>query len=95
MLFESDDAPGDAVDWRELAHYPSHSAAEIDAAYLRSHGLQARAWVFNNIPTEACGVRLMVESGAEDRARWLLKLEPVSEAELDFLATGKLPEAEA
>jgi hypothetical protein len=37
----------------------------------------------------------MVEAGSEDRARALLTLEPVSEAELEFLATGKRPEPEA
>ena len=88
MMEEFDAVAG----WRELAVYPTRSSAEVDAAYLRSEGVQA--WVISGLPTEACGVQLMVDGDSLDRARWLLKFEPVTEAELEFLATGKLPEQE-
>jgi len=38
------------------------------------------------------GARLWVDAALAHRARWLLKLGTVSEAELEYLATGKLPE---
>ena len=36
------------------------------------------------------GALLMVDAKLAHRARWLLKLGTVSEAELEYLATGKL-----
>jgi hypothetical protein len=48
------------------------------------------------LAAEARGARLMIDASLEHRARWLLKLQPVSEAELEYLATGRLaPETAA
>ena len=81
--------------WRILAEYPSLSAAEVDAAYLRSEGLEARVWNVAALPSDTCGIRVLVEAHEVEKARWLLKFPPVGEAELEFLATGRLPEAAA
>ncbi len=81
----------EAGGWRILAEYPSLSAAEVDAAYLRSECLHAAVWNVAALPTETCGVRVVVEAGELEKARWLLKFPPVSEDELEFLATGRLP----
>jgi hypothetical protein len=77
--------------WRTLAEYGSLSAAEVDAACLRSEGLEARVWNVVALPSETCGIRVLVEAHQVEKARGLLKFPPVSEAELEFLATGKLP----
>lgn len=82
----------DAQGWRILAEYPSLSAAEVDAAYLRSEGLHARVWNVAALPSDTCGIRVVVEAEEVEKARWLLKFPPVGEAELEFLATGKLPD---
>jgi hypothetical protein len=74
-----------------LGTYASESAAEADAAYLRSQGVEAEVHASRDIPGTDRGARLMVDEDLEHRARWLLKLEPVSEAELEYLATGTLP----
>ncbi|MFN8012789.1 MAG: hypothetical protein U0P81_15575 [Holophagaceae bacterium] len=83
----------EAQGWRPLADYGSLSAAEVDAAYLRSEGLAARVWNVAALPTDAGGYRVVVEAQELEKARWLLKFPPVGEAELEALATGKLPEA--
>lgn len=84
----------EAQGWRPLADYGSLSAAEVDAAYLRSEGLQARVWNVAALPTESAGYRVVVQADEVEKARELLKSPPVSEAELEFLATGRLPEGD-
>ena len=80
-------------EWCELAFYPDRSAAEIDAGYLRSEGVPATVIVMDNFPGHGRSL-LMVDSALEPRARWLLKFPPVSERELEFLATGEFPNSE-
>lgn len=80
--------------WAVLAEYGSASAAEVDAAFLRSEGLAARVGDIG-LPSGTCGFKLMVGTESIEKARWLLKFPPVSGAELDFLATGKLPDPDA
>jgi hypothetical protein len=78
------------IQWSELAEYPDKSAAEVDAGYLRSEGIPATVIVIDNFPGHGRS-RIRVDSSQVDRARWLLKFPPVSEAELEYLATGDLP----
>ena len=80
--------------WALLAEYGSASAAEVDAAFLRSEGLAARVGNIG-LPSCTCAFRLRVEPESLEKARWLLKFPPAGEAELDFLATGRLPEPDA
>ena len=82
--------PEPPEEWRLLQKYSSAWAAEADAAYLRGEGVAAEVQAFRDIPGTDQGASLMVDATLEHRARWLLKLEPVSEAELEYLATGTL-----
>jgi hypothetical protein len=79
------------VEWSELATYPSSSAAEVDAGYLRSEGIAARVTHHQNLPGLPGTSVIWVGQSQIERARWLLKFPPASEAELEFLATGEFP----
>lgn len=80
--------------WRELDDYSKLESAEIDAAFLRSEGVPARVVPVYMLPGEYRSIRLMVDATLEHRARWLLKTVPVSEEELEFLATGMLSDSD-
>jgi hypothetical protein len=86
----SDPSP-ETTDWSELGAYSSSSAAEIDAAFLRSEGIPATVTHHSNFSGQTGNVIIWVEHQNLERARWFLKLAPVSEAELEFLATGQYP----
>jgi len=73
-----------------LSVYTENSAAGVDACFLRSGAVPAKVIVMDNFPGHR-RYSLIVDSSLEHRARWLLKFPPVSEAELEFLATGELP----
>ena len=78
-------------DWCVLDTYADRFAAEADAGYLRSESVAAKVEVVSDFPGQDRGARLWVDAALAHRARWLLKLSTVSEAELEYLATGKLP----
>ena len=78
--------------WNELGTYPTSQAAEIDAAYLRSEGIRSMVTNHLGLPGQNSGSLLWVDNADLNRARWFLKLPPVSEAELEYLATGELPQ---
>ncbi len=77
--------------WCVLDTYADRFAAEADAGYLRGERVAAKVEVISDFPGQERGVRLLVDAELAHRARWLLKLNTVSDAELDYLATGKLP----
>jgi hypothetical protein len=77
-------------EWCVLETYPSATAAEADAGYLRSERVAARVQLMSDLPGQSGGAQLMVDANLAHRARWLLKLGTVSEAELEYLATGNL-----
>lgn len=82
------EAPGE---WCVLATYADRFTAEADAGYLRSEMVAAKVEVVSDFPGQDRGAQLWVDAALAHRARWLLKLSTVSEAELEYLATGKLP----
>ena len=86
--------PHEPDDWEVLRTYGSVSAAEVDAGYLRGEGVAAEVRPIGDLPGTQNGARLMVEAKLAHRARWLLKLERVSDAELEYLATGSLAPVE-
>ena len=79
-------------EWSLLETYPDYLAAEAEAGYLRSEGIAARVRVIRDIPGLDRCAELLVDAAAAHRARGLLKQPRVSEAELEYLATGKPPE---
>jgi hypothetical protein len=78
-------------EWCVLDTYADRFAAEADAGFLRGERIAARVEVISDFPGQDRGARLFVDAALAHRARWLLKLEPVSDAELEYLATGRLP----
>jgi hypothetical protein len=82
--------PRDPDDWEVLQTYGSASEAEVNAGYLRSEGVAAKVRPLGDIPGTENGAQLMVDSTLVHRARWLLKFDPVSDSELEYLATGSL-----
>jgi hypothetical protein len=85
--------PDDPDEWCVLETYTDRIAAEADAGFLRSEKLAAKVEVISDFPGQDRGIRLWVDAALVHRARWLLKLSSVSDAELEYLATGKLPGA--
>ena len=77
-----------------LQTYGDRFAAEVDAGFLRSEMVPVKVEILSDIPGLDRGALLWVEASLVHRARWLLKLETVSDAELDYLATGNLPDSE-
>ncbi len=80
-------------DWQALETFPNHLAAEIAAGVLRADSMPVRIESFGVVPGLEQGSQLMVPVSLLHRARWLLAQAKVSDAELDYLATGKLPES--
>ena len=83
--------PENLGDWSEFRTYPTASEAEFDAAYLCSEGVEARVTLHTILPGQPGHAIIWIDRSLHERAEWLLKLPPVSESELEFLATGKLP----
>jgi hypothetical protein len=83
--------PAEPSEWCVLETYADRLAAEADAGYLRSELVAARVEIVSDFPGQDRGAQLWVDAALAHRARWLLNLDTVSEAELEYLATGKLP----
>jgi hypothetical protein len=83
--------PDEPDEWCVLDTYGDRFAAEADAGFLRSEMVAAKVEVVSDFPGQVRGAKLWVDAALAHRARWLLKLSPVSDAELEYLATGKLP----
>ena len=83
--------PDEPKEWYVLDTYPDRFAAEVVAGYLRSEMVASKVEVISDFPGQERGAQLWVDAALAHRARWLLKLSTVSEAELEYLATGKLP----
>jgi hypothetical protein len=84
--------PDEPDEWCVLDTYADRFAAEADAGFLRSEMVAAKVEVVSDFPGQDRGARLWVDAALAHRARWLLKLSTVSDAELEYLATGKLPD---
>jgi hypothetical protein len=79
-------------EWQALETFPNHLGAEIVAGILRAQSVPVRIESFGVVPGLEQGSRLMVPAPLILRARWLLAQAKVSDAELDYMATGKLTE---
>lgn len=80
--------------WCVVGAYPDRFGAEAEAGFLRSQGVSAIVQVIGDFPGHDRGSRILVPAPLGHRAAWLLKLAPVSEAELTYLATRELPSSE-
>ncbi len=79
------------ADWEVFRSFPEQSAASALCGQLEAGGCPAtfepRA-LANALGTEYC---VFVPKTLAHRARWIVAQLPISDAELEFLATGKLP----
>ena len=76
--------------WLEFASYADLASAEAVAGLLRSEAVPVQVSSDEPIPGLVKNVRLMVPSELLHRAKWIVSQTQLSDAELDFLATGKL-----
>jgi len=77
--------------WEDFRVFPSRGAADALCARLESEGvpakIEARA-LESAIEMQYC---VLVSAFLAHRARWIVAQLPPTDAELNFLATGKLP----
>src|SRR5262245_52988330 len=97
-LFESEPPwslpPGvRTTEWDAFATYPNYLAAEIVAGLLENEGLPAIVEAWASFPGVGSAT-IWVPKGLIHRARWIVALGPPTDAELLFLATGKLAQPE-
>lgn len=75
----------------QIASFGDEVSAEALAGLLRTEGVPAEVRVISALPGIIDEVQVYVPAALAHRARWLMASEPVSDAELEFAATGKLP----
>jgi hypothetical protein len=76
--------------WECFAVYHDELAAEVVAGYLRRNDCPAQIAGRAGAALEP-GVRVIVPGELLHRARWLWAQADLTEAELEYLATGELP----
>lgn len=83
------------VAWEAIASYSDTISAEATVQLLRLEGVQARVVTDTAILGEARRCEIKVPAELAHRARWLLVSPQLSDAELDYLATGSLGDGDA
>ncbi|MDA8433462.1 MAG: hypothetical protein M0Z60_10950 [Nitrospiraceae bacterium] len=78
-------------EWSVIARLPTHAEGEVIRLLLEAEGVRAKTEPADALNPRS-GIRLLVQSDLVHRAKWVLKDERVTAAELEFLATGRLPE---
>jgi hypothetical protein len=73
-----------------VATYSDTVSAEVSAQLLRSEGVDVRLVTDSALLGEARQCEVHVPAQLAHRARWLLAQSPVSDGELEYLATGML-----
>ena len=80
-------------EWEVLLTFEDEGSAQALAELLVKEGVPASVEVQAPIPGLVENVRLVVRSDMAHRARWILNSSKLTDEELDFAATGQLPEA--
>lgn len=80
-------------EWPIIAEMPNFAEAEVIKLLLEIENVPTKIELSESINPHS-GVYVMVESHLVHRARWILKDKGISEAELNFLATGELTQDE-
>lgn len=77
--------------WEPFRRFDDPVAAEVFCAWMLREGVPAQ--VVARSPESALEAEYLVyvDGSLAHRARWVVAQLPPSEAELEFLATGKLP----
>lgn len=76
--------------WRVLATAPNVPSAHAIATLLESHGVACQIKADTVIPGEARSCAILVDASVMHRAQWVLSEARLTDAELEFLATGML-----
>ena len=76
-------------EWSIIAKLPTLAEAEVIKLLLESEGMKTEIQSTDSINPHS-GAYLLVESDFVHRAIWILKNNGITNAELDFLATGEL-----
>ena len=80
-------------EWEVLLTLEDEGSAQALAELLVKEGVPASVEVQAPVPGLVENVRLVVRSDMAHRARWILNSSKLTDEELDFAATGQLPEA--
>jgi len=80
--------------WQEFVSFSDAASAEAVAGLLRSEGVPTQVIADQPIPGLIQNVHLFVPSDLMHRAKWLTSQTQLTEAELVYLATGKLEGSE-
>jgi len=81
-------------DWVLFQIFADRSSAEVTSARLTSEQVPVRIEGHSLENAREAEYWLFVHRSLVHRARWVVAQLPPSDAELDFLATGKLPGAD-
>lgn len=80
--------------WAHLTSCPDAPAAQMLVDALIGYGVPARMESQPALLGEVRNCNVLVDSSLLHRARWFLAQGQISDAELDFLASGSLPSEE-
>jgi hypothetical protein len=81
-------------DWELCKSFADRGSAEVICARLASEGVPAQVDALALAGGVQSEYRVVVPSTLVHRARWVLAQLPPSDAELEYLATGRLPAQE-
>ena len=77
--------------WEEFESFADEACAEASAEMLRAEGVPAQVKTQSPVPGLVEGVKVPVPSTLAHRARFVAASTKVSDEELEYAATGKLP----
>ena len=77
--------------WEEFESFADEASAEALAEMLRAEGVPARVRTQSPVPGLVENVSVLVPSNLAHRARFVAASTKVSDEELEYAATGKLP----
>jgi hypothetical protein len=80
-----------ANEWVLFRTFTDIGSAEVVCAWLLSEEVPAKVDTVSFESALAVQYHLYVRSDLAHRARWVVAQPPPTDAELEFLATGKLP----
>ena len=81
-------------DWELFATLPDYGSAQVLAAKLESEGIATSITPVTIESVRDGKFQVFVDASLAHRARWIMSQSDFSDGELEFLATGKLPEGE-
>ncbi len=74
----------------QVATFDNELSAEVPAGLLRSEGVPTKVRWISPLLGVVDDVRVYVPASLAHRARWFINSSKVTDAELDFAATGQL-----